>query len=421
MTSPWRPVDPAELHHTDPRDDSDSSRGVPSPDQRDTSAPDEFVGEVDGEMDLVWLGDANRGLDEFAPAARMAPVAAAHDDDWFRSPGANVGAVSSPFHGTPPPPPWRLRRVVLPALLVLAGVAVVSNLETQAPAPVQALPHPPEAHVSRPPVPEIRTAFFDPPLAPLPAAVTPEAPGDSPRSERLEPSAPLEPPAVVPQAPVSAELVPARPHATPPQSQTAARPTAPVSQTTARDGVPSPGPTAPTSVAAIAESTSRAPATPGRQAEPPATVVATPAASPRVADTPAPAVAEAMRPVADRAETPVAAAAPRREIETRAIQQVLGQYRAAFNSRDAGAAAAVWPTVNEKALARAFDRLDEQAVEFDQCQLEIADDRAEAACRGTARYVPSVGSRTPKVDARQWRFNLGRTAGRWTIVSVDAR
>ena len=63
---------------------------------------------------------------------------------------------------------------------------------------------------------------------------------------------------------------------------------------------------------------------------------------------------------------------------------------------------AVWPTVNEKTLARAFERLEDQDVSFENCQIEIAAVLADAACSGTARYVPKVGSRTPKAEARQW-------------------
>jgi hypothetical protein len=118
----------------------------------------------------------------------------------------------------------------------------------------------------------------------------------------------------------------------------------------------------------------------------------------------------------------VAAVVPTgRDLDTRVIQRVLGQYQDAFNTLDADAAAAVWPTVDEKTLARAFERLDEQDVAFASCEIEIADTRAEAACSGTARYVPKVGSRTPKIEARQWRFALRRASDGWLIDRIDAR
>ena len=51
--------------------------------------------------------------------------------------------------------------------------------------------------------------------------------------------------------------------------------------------------------------------------------------------------------------------------ETGAIHTVLGRYRNAFSGLDSGAARAVWPSVDVRALDRAFDRLEEQALEFE--------------------------------------------------------
>ena len=108
-------------------------------------------------------------------------------------------------------------------------------------------------------------------------------------------------------------------------------------------------------------------------------------------------------------------------MEARAIENVLGRYRTAFNKLDAGAAVAVWPTVNEKTLARAFERLESHDLSFESCQIEVFAGLAEAACSGSARYVPKVGSRTPKDEARRWRFSLRKASGGWLIDRVDAR
>ena len=115
------------------------------------------------------------------------------------------------------------------------------------------------------------------------------------------------------------------------------------------------------------------------------------------------------------------ARAPDRELEARAIQNVLGRYRIAFNNLDAGAALAVWPTVNEKTLAKAFEGLESHDLSFQSCQIELFSVLAEAACSGSARYVPKVGSRTPRAEARRWRFSLRKASGGWLIDSVDAR
>ena len=110
-----------------------------------------------------------------------------------------------------------------------------------------------------------------------------------------------------------------------------------------------------------------------------------------------------------------------RELDARAIENVLGRYRNAFNSLDAGAAAAVWPKVNQKNLAKAFERLDDQDLSFDNCKIEVGGVHAEAACSGTARYVQKLGNRTPKAEAREWRFILRRASDGWVIDSLDAR
>ncbi len=120
--------------------------------------------------------------------------------------------------------------------------------------------------------------------------------------------------------------------------------------------------------------------------------------------------------------TPSAAAwPPNRELETSAIENVLGRYRTAFNRLDAGAASAVWPSVNEKTLARAFERLEGQDVSFANCKIEVRAVLAEAACSGTARYTPKVGGRTPRAEPRHWTFSLRKANDAWLIDSVEAR
>jgi hypothetical protein len=149
---------------------------------------------------------------------------------------------------------------------------------------------------------------------------------------------------------------------------------------------------------------------------PPPAVPATAAAPPPTAATASPAPAPAPAPAAA-----AAAVVPVRELETRAIQTVLGRYREAFNALDARAALAVWPGVNERDLARAFERIEEQHLSFDQCRIDVGGAVAEAACTGTARFVPRVGKRSAKAEARQWRFMFRKAASGWVIDQVHAR
>ena len=126
------------------------------------------------------------------------------------------------------------------------------------------------------------------------------------------------------------------------------------------------------------------------------------------------------KPPASAAAPPTAAAAVV-DTNTTRIQNTLTRYRQAFSALSASAAREVWPTVNERTLSRAFDQLEEQQLSFDGCQIQVSNERAEALCNGSARYVPRVGSRTPRVERREWHFNLVKQRDEWLIGAVDAR
>jgi hypothetical protein len=130
---------------------------------------------------------------------------------------------------------------------------------------------------------------------------------------------------------------------------------------------------------------------------------------------------EAPRGVAATELPATASARLLRETDVRAIENVLGRYRSAFNRLDTGAAKAVWPTVNERTLARAFDGLESHDLSFERCQIEVFSGLAEAACSGRARYVPKVGNRTPRDEAHRWTFSLRKAAAGWLIDGVEAR
>ena len=131
----------------------------------------------------------------------------------------------------------------------------------------------------------------------------------------------------------------------------------------------------------------------------------------RVADVPA----SAPRPEA------IAAPVPRLPSPEAAIQTVLTRYRTAYRNLDAVAARAVWPSVDTKALGKAFDRLERQDLTFDSCAFSISDISAVASCEGFARYVPRVGNRAPHDDRRQWDFTFSRVDDIWQIDTVSAR
>ena len=107
--------------------------------------------------------------------------------------------------------------------------------------------------------------------------------------------------------------------------------------------------------------------------------------------------------------------------ETGAIQTVLSQYRTAFRDLDAGAARAIWPSVDAKALGKAFDSLERQDLVFNSCQIAVRDVRAVASCAGTARYVPRIGNRDLHDERRSWEFKLRKVDDVWLIDTVSAR
>ena len=87
---------------------------------------------------------------------------------------------------------------------------------------------------------------------------------------------------------------------------------------------------------------------------------------------------------------------------------------------DAQSARAVWPAVNEAALARAFDGLESQSLTFDACDVRQYGESATVTCHGSARYVPKVGSREPRVEPRVWNFTLRKSGADWKIDSARA-
>jgi tetratricopeptide (TPR) repeat protein len=102
------------------------------------------------------------------------------------------------------------------------------------------------------------------------------------------------------------------------------------------------------------------------------------------------------------------------------VKQTLQRYRVAYEGLDARSAQAVWPAVNQAALARAFDGLASQSLTFDACEVRVRGELATATCQGSARYVPKIGSREPRTEPRVWNFSLHKADGDWKIESARA-
>ena len=113
----------------------------------------------------------------------------------------------------------------------------------------------------------------------------------------------------------------------------------------------------------------------------------------------------------------LSAAMPRGEASAQepAVRRALRSYQDAYERLDVAAAAAVWPTVDRRALSRAFDTLKSQGLDFQSCTITVSGDRATAQCRGTLRFVPKTGGPLPRVAEQQWVFAMRRVGGDWTI------
>jgi hypothetical protein len=140
---------------------------------------------------------------------------------------------------------------------------------------------------------------------------------------------------------------------------------------------------------------------------------------PRVAQ-PEPAAQPARQPEI-AAAAPTSAEASGVATDRGSIQHLLNEYQNAFNSLNASAAKTLWPSVDERALGRAFDQLRRQELVLDACQTAITGHLAVSSCRGRASYVPKVGNRVQRIEAARWTFKLRRADSGWIIEGVESR
>jgi hypothetical protein len=114
---------------------------------------------------------------------------------------------------------------------------------------------------------------------------------------------------------------------------------------------------------------------------------------------------------------------PARDIQeqTEIIREVLNRYTRAFETMDLRATKAVYPSVDDRALQKAYRALDGQQVRLSNCGVSIDGPAANARCRGNATYRPKVGSRMVQLTDLEWMFSLARSDAGWQIVNANAR
>lgn len=300
----------------------------------------------------------------------------------------------------------RVRRTAV-AAAVLLTVSGVGWHWSRSPAPIVTSPD--VVVALQPPVtprrePELPLTLAEPDAAPPAPLAAVETAATAPTADDVAPS-----------AGTSARAAP--PIGAPPPSPEPRR------ETTGTAGVRRQEPPAPRRPAAgpVVRS-SGAPIRPAPVAALPSTSPETPSPEPPAPPAPAALVSSAEPPPAPRPApaTPAREMSPAPVSSERVVRDVLNRYQTAYSNLDAAAAGAVWPSVDTRALARAFDGLASQRVSFGHCDVEVRDTSATADCRGQARWTPKVGGGTQTAD-RRWRFELAQQGEAWVITQATVR
>jgi ketosteroid isomerase-like protein len=107
--------------------------------------------------------------------------------------------------------------------------------------------------------------------------------------------------------------------------------------------------------------------------------------------------------------------------ETAAVRAALAKYANAYTDLDAAAVRAVWPSVDQAGLTRAFSALDAQQVTFDRCDVQVTGAAGRATCAGTTMWRPKIGGGGAREQNRTWNFVLKNAGGSWQIVKAEVR
>jgi hypothetical protein len=107
--------------------------------------------------------------------------------------------------------------------------------------------------------------------------------------------------------------------------------------------------------------------------------------------------------------------------EAAAVRAALTKYANAYTDLDAAAVGAVWPSVDQAGLRRAFSALDAQQVTFDRCDVQVTGAAGRATCAGTTMWRPKIGGGSAREQNRTWNFVLKNAGGSWQIVKAEVR
>jgi hypothetical protein len=120
-------------------------------------------------------------------------------------------------------------------------------------------------------------------------------------------------------------------------------------------------------------------------------------------------------------EAPASAAVDRAlTTERDAVLRTLHQYEQAFEGLNVNATAEIWPSVDRRALGRAFSTLKSQGLNFDDCSIVWDESTATAQCDGTLEFVRRVGRPVPFTSQQRWIFRMRKMGSDWRIEDVTA-
>lgn len=299
-----------------------------------------------------------------------------------------------------------------------AGTGAASVLETGRAQTEATLPRPEPAALG----PSINSLAFDTTRRGTPAGGDPGSLTDPPTvattgtrqvTPFTPPLAPIQPePAPVARQPAP-EVPPAPPVAVAPPAASAAVSDRP----TAVDALVPPPAEAP--VAALPRPAPVAPAAPS----PPSPGVASGLPANESADarrnasarTPAPPSVAVAEPTIGVTEVPVRPTTA--GDDERAVRATVQAYTSAYTGLNADAVKALFPSVNDGALRRAFRSLRSQRVELRSMSVAIAGDGASVSGTWVSSAVGQVGDSTPQRDERPVIFTLAKRNGSWVIVN----
>jgi len=330
------------------------------------------------ELELFAEYDSNTGSPEPPRYEGPTPLASLIHAGMFRFAAASIAAF---------------------AFGVLIALGVLRSFD-YSPAPVAVnAPAPVAVNPPSPPLVNRAPAFIPIEVPPAPVPTPPPAPQ----------------PAAVETAPVQtlAVNVPPQPRAATPivRPGTATRPIPEAARSVAAPPPPVRPSPLPREAAAV-ETVAAPPAPPAVVAVAPA--VAAPAVSAPIVAPPPPA------PALPSAAAPAAAARSAAAVAHSAVMSTVREYTQAYGAMDVTAAAAVWPSVDRRALSRAFATLKSQQLELANCEVTIFDTSATARCRGKLEYVRKVGDPTPRTGHQEWLFKMRKLGDEWIIDGLDA-